>query len=211
MSLIFAVSAILTMTVGNVAAVRQRDVKRLLAYSSIAHAGYMLMVLAVWSATGVQALLFYLVTYLFMNLAAFLIAGIVIRETGTAELSGLRGLGFRNPWLALALAIVLVSLTGLPPTFGFVGKLALFYAVIEKGYTWLAVIGLVNGAVSLYYYFLLVRRMYLEPEGAEASPPLRLGPADAALTTALVLPVVAFFFYWPLYEWLANAVPGGIR
>jgi NADH-quinone oxidoreductase subunit N len=211
LSLIFAVSAIATMTLGNVAAIRQRDVKRLLAYSSIAHAGYMLMVLAVWSATGVQALLFYLVTYLFMNLAAFLIAGIVIRETGTAALSGLRGIGYRNPWLALAFAIVLVSLTGLPPTFGFVGKLALFYAVIEKGYTWLAVIGLVNGVVSLYYYFLLVRGMYLEPEGAERAPPLRLEPADAVLTAALVVPVVAFFFYWPLYEWLANAVPGGIR
>jgi NADH-quinone oxidoreductase subunit N len=212
LGLIFAISALLTMTWGNVAALRQRDVKRLLAYSSIAHAGYMLMVLSVWTATGIQALLFYLVTYLFMNLAAFLIAGIVIRETGTSELSGLKGLGFRNPWLALALAIVLISLTGLPPTFGFIGKLALFYAVIEHGYTWLAVAGLVNGAVSLYYYFLLVRRMYLEPEGAETAPPLRLEPSDAALTAVLVLPVVAFFLYWsPLYEWMANAVPGGIK
>jgi NADH-quinone oxidoreductase subunit N len=210
MALVFGISAVLTMTVGNFAAVRQRDVKRLLAYSSIAHAGYMLMVLTVWTSTGIQALLFYLITYLFMNLAAFLIAGIVIRETGTSEISGLRGLGFRNPWLALSFAIVLVSLTGLPPTFGFIGKWALFYAVLERGYLWLALVGLLNGAVSLYYYFVIVRRMYLDPDEAVAAPPLRLEPADSALTAVLVLPVVAFFLYWsPLYEWMARAVPKG--
>jgi NADH-quinone oxidoreductase subunit N len=212
LGILFAVSAVLTMTWGNFAAVRQRDLKRLLAYSSIAHAGYMLMVLTVWTATGVQALLFYLVTYLFMNLAAFLIAGIVIRETGTSEIAGLKGLGFRNPWLALSLAIVLVSLTGLPPTFGFIGKWALFYAVIEQGYVWLAVVGLLNGAVSLYYYFVIVRRMYLEADDDEApAPPLRVGVADAALTAVLVVPVIVFFLYWsPLYAWMARAVPTGL-
>jgi NADH-quinone oxidoreductase subunit N len=207
---LLAVAAIVTMTVGNVAAVRQRDVKRLLAYSSIAHAGYMLMALSVFTGTAVQALVFYLVTYLFMNLAAFLIAGIVARETGTSHVSALRGLGYRNPALAVALAIVLVSLTGLPPTFGFVGKLALFYAVFEQGYTWLGVIGLVNGAISLYYYFLLVRSMYLEDEGTGAPAPsaVRTTAADMALTAVLVVPVVAFFVWWsPLYEWMRGVVP----
>jgi NADH-quinone oxidoreductase subunit N len=212
MAAILAVAAVLSMTVGNVAAVRQRDVKRLLAYSSIAHAGYMLMVLAVWTQTAVQALLFYLVTYLFMNLAAFLIAGIVIRETGTSAVSGLRGLGSRHPWLALGFAVVLVSLTGLPPTFGFIGKWALFYAVLERGYGWLAVVGLLNGAISLYYYFVIVRSMYLEPtEAATPSRRLRIEPVDAALTAVLVVPVVAFFLYWgPLYSWLRTAVPAGL-
>jgi NADH-quinone oxidoreductase subunit N len=205
---VLAVSALATMTVGNLAACRQKDLKRLLAYSSIAQAGYMLMALSVWSATSVGALVFYLVTYLFMNLAAFLVAGIVIRATGSSSLSSLKGLGARNPWLAGAFTAVLLSLTGIPPMVGFLSKLVLFDAVIRQGFAWFAVVGLLNGAISLYYYARPMMHMYLDDVTAEESTPLRVGAGAAVLTALLVLPVVALFLYWsPLSTWARDVVP----
>jgi NADH-quinone oxidoreductase subunit N len=208
---ILSVSAVLTMTVGNMAALRQTEIKRLLAWSSIAHAGYMLMGVAVWTQSGIESLVFYLLTYLFMNLAAFLLAGILIRETGSGDLANLRGLGFRNPWLAGALTIVMLGLTGVPPMLGFLGKYVLFQAVLERGYVWFAVIGLVNGAVSLYYYAKPLFRMYLQDvEGADAAPAraVRLEPMDVVLACVLVLPVLAAFLQWgPLYEWVKGVAP----
>jgi NADH-quinone oxidoreductase subunit N len=211
MAAILALSAVVTMTVGNLAACRQRDLKRLLAWSSIAHAGYMLMALAVWSRLGVEAVVFYLITYLFMNLAAFLLAGVVARETGTSDMAALRGLGFRNPWLAGALAIVMLSLTGIPPLLGFLGKYVLFVAVLDRGYGWLAVIGLLNGAISLYYYAHPLYRMYLQDPDPATAPVVRPGRAAAVLTCVLVLPVATVFLYWsPLYEWMRDLVPAGV-
>jgi NADH-quinone oxidoreductase subunit N len=208
--LVLGVSAVLTMTVGNLAACRQEDLKRLLAYSSIAQAGYMLMALAVWTPMAVEALVFYLVAYLFMNLAAFLVAGLIIRETGSSSMSSMRGLGSRRPWLAASFAIVMLSLTGIPPMFGFVGKLILFRAVIDQHYLWLAVIGLLNGAISLYYYAKPMLRMYLEdgdPVDADTPAP-RLEKGAVVLACALVVPVVGLILYWgPLFEWLGGAVP----
>ena len=193
---IMAVSAVLTMTMGNLAALRQREIKRLLAWSSIAHAGYVLLVLSVWTERAMAALLLYLVAYLFMNLAAFLIAGLVIRERGTDEISALRGIGRRNIGLAVAFAIVLFSLTGLPPFFGFVAKLQVFYAVFEQQYVWLGVIGLINGVISLYYYARVIAVMYLEEDGAQEVTPLRLAWFDRVFCAALVIPILVFGFFW---------------
>jgi len=205
---ILAISAVLSMTVGNLAACRQTDLKRLLAYSSIAHAGYMLMGLAIWSSTSLSALVFYLVVYLFMNLAAFLLAGVMIRATGSSSLASLKGLGFRSPWLAAAFTLVMLSLTGLPPLLGFLGKLVLFEAVIRGGYVWFAVIGLLNGAISLYYYAKPLMRMYLEDQDETAVAPVRMGAGAVVLTCVLVLPVVALFLYWgPLATWARDVVP----
>jgi len=195
LSAILAVSALLTMTVGNLAACRQTDLKRLLAYSSIAHAGYMLMALSVWTEPAVEAVVFYLVTYLFMNLAAFLVAGIVIRATGTSDLSSLKGLASRHPWLAAGFTIVMLSLTGLPPMLGFVGKFVLFKAVLDQGFVWLAVVGLLNGAISLYYYAKPLMRMYLD-DAEPTTPSVPVGAGAAVLTCALVVPVLAFFLWW---------------
>jgi NADH-quinone oxidoreductase subunit N len=194
---ILALAAVLTMTVGNLAALRQREIKRLLAWSSIAHAGYLLLALAVFSETAVAALLFYLVAYLFMNLAAFLIAGLVIRDLGTGELAALRGMGRRHAGLTIAFAIVLFSLTGLPPFFGFVAKLQLFYAVFAKGFVWLGVIGLVNGVVSLYYYARVVAVMALQdaPEGS-AGPAMKLAPVDGIFCAVLVVPLLVLGLFW---------------
>ena len=203
---IMAVAAVLTMTVGNLAALRQHQLKRLLAWSSIAHAGYILLVLSVWSERAIAALLLYLVAYLFMNLAAFLIAGLVLRERGRDDISALRGLGRRNVWLGLAFAIVLFSLTGLPPFFGFVAKLQVFYAVFEQGYIWLGVIGLLNGVVSLFYYARIVAAMYLEGDDddesaatagpAHAEPALKLAWPDGVLLAMLVLPILVLGLFW---------------
>ncbi len=162
-----------------------------------------------WSEQAAAALVVYLIAYLFMNLAAFLIAGIVIRERGTGELSAFRGLGRERPLLAVAFAIVLFSLTGLPPFFGFVGKMTVFYAVFAKGYVWLGVIGLLNGALSLFYYAKVISWMFLEDaestestetaepaEGSEPAPAFAFGFADGMLVLALVAPIVVFGIFW---------------
>ena len=200
-------AALLSMTIGNLAALRQSEVKRLLAWSSIAHAGYILLTLSVWSQNAAAALIVYLVAYLFMNLAAFLIAGIVIREQGTGELSAFRGLATRSPWLAVAFAVVLFSLTGLPPFFGFVGKYTVFYAVFEKGYVWLGVIGLLNGAISLYYYAKIIAWMFLtDVEETEAAKPMGFRFADWALCTVLVVPLLVFGILWSGVWEMASSV-----
>ena len=200
---ILAVAAVLSMTVGNLAALRQTELKRLLAWSSIAHAGYVLLAISVWGERALAATLFYLIAYLFMNLAAFFIAGIVIRERGTGELSALRGLGRKNVLLGAGFVVVLFSLTGLPPFFGFAAKLQLFYAVFEQDYVWLGVIGLLNGVVSLYYYVRVIAAMYLQdPEDGEEAKPLRLGWQDMALLGALVLPLLVLGLFWSdLWLW----------
>lgn len=201
---ILAIAAVLTMTVGNLAALRQREIKRLLAWSSIAHAGYLLLALSVWSEDALAAMLVYLVAYLFMNLAAFLLAGITIRELGTGELSAMRGMGKRHIGLAAAFAVVLFSLTGLPPFFGFVAKLQVFYAVFDQGFVWLGVIGLVNGVISLYYYARVVKSMYLDDSEEEApAKGMKLALPDGLLCALLVAPLLVFGLLWwgGLVDW----------
>ena len=199
---VLAVAAVLTMTVGNLAALRQREIKRLLAWSSIAHAGYLLLLLATWSETSIAALLFYLVAYLFMNLAAFLIAGIVIRERGTGELDALAGMGRTNVGIALALAVIMFSLTGLPPFFGFAAKLQLFYAVFERGFVWLGVIGLINGVISLYYYARVLGVLYFQEAPEGEAPRLQLNLFDKGFCALLVVPILFFGLFWGgAWEW----------
>lgn len=211
---VVGVLAILSMTFGNAAALRQTEVKRLLAWSSIAHAGYILLAITVWSPSTLAGLVLYLVAYLFMNLAAFAIAGMVIRREGTGELSAFRGLARRNLWLAVAMAIVLFSLTGLPPFFGFVGKLQLFYGVFAKGYVALGVLGLLNGVVSLYYYMRIVTAMFpFDDAKEEATTVWRLPLPDKLLSVGLVAPIVGFGLFWgPLWDWaksVTTSVIGG--
>jgi NADH-quinone oxidoreductase subunit N len=167
--LILALS-IVTMTFGNLAAITQQgNVKRLLAYSSIAHAGYMLMGFAVLNDDGLRAMLFYLTIYYVMNLGAFVVVMVVANSTGREDLAGYRGLAWRGGAVpAVAMAIFLFSLTGLPPLAGFVGKFYLFAAVVEKQLYLLAVIGVLNSVVSLVYYARIVRTMFLDqPTGGE--------------------------------------------
>lgn len=156
--------AVATMFTGNLLAIRQTNIKRMLAYSSIAHAGYLLIgvVVAWFSPVGLQAIVFYAAAYLFMNLGAFAVALIVEADSGNALIAGFAGLAQRAPALAAAMTVFLLSLTGIPPTAGFVGKLLLFGAAISVPKLWLlALAGVVNSVISLYYYFNVVRAMFL--------------------------------------------------
>ena len=188
--LLFEVLAVLTMTVGNVAAVTQTNVKRMLAYSSIAHAGYLLMGVVAGSVRGVTAMLVYLFVYTFMQLGAFAVVVLLRRQdVAGEELRDFSGLSFRNPFGAFAMLLFMLSLGGIPPTAGFMGKFWLFSAAIESGYVWLAVVGVLNSAISLYYYLRLVVFMYLKKEtsGSEPTTSPALALALAATVAATII------------------------
>jgi len=162
--------AVLTMTLGNIVAIAQQNLKRLLAYSSIAHVGYMLVGIVAGGGLGGGSVLFYLLVYTFTTAGAFGV--ILLLERGGDEAVGIgdtAGLATRHPLAALALALFLLSLVGIPPTAGFVGKFYLFGAAVRSGYVWLAVIGVMNSAVAAYYYLRVIVSMYMrEPEGTPA-------------------------------------------
>jgi len=163
---LFWLLAVLTMTIGNFVALSQKDLKRMLAYSSISHAGYALVGLVAWNAIGLSAILFYMLVYTFMNLGAFAVL-ILIGKKGEDNLTldGVAGLGYKKPILGVVLTIFLFSLMGLPPTAGFTGKFYIFAGAIEAGYIWLAILGVMNSAVSLYYYLRVIVQMYFrDPE-----------------------------------------------
>lgn len=155
------VLAVLTMIAGNFIALKQTNLKRMLAYSSIAHAGYALVGLVAANAVGISGILFYMLAYTFMNIGAFAIlvlAGKKGEENLTLE--GFSGFGFKRPFLGVAMTICLLSLMGIPPTAGFAGKFYIFAGAIKAGYVWLAVLGVLNSAVSLYYYLRVMVYMY---------------------------------------------------
>jgi NADH-quinone oxidoreductase subunit N len=199
-----AVLAALTMTLGNLAALGQRNLKRMLAYSSIAHAGYVLMGVATLGADGFTSVLFYLVVYYFMNLGAFGAVIYFAETTGDEEIDDLRGLGWKMPLVGGAFVVFLVSLVGLPPTAGFPGKWYLFQASIERGYLWLAVVAAVNSAISLFYYFRIARAMYLRPESEAKFAPAPAKPVFAALLLALAGGTLALGLgFSPLYQYVS--------
>src|SRR5436190_14677965 len=189
--ILFEVLAIVTMTVGNLAALTQSNLKRMLAYSSIAHAGYLLIGIVAAGAgytRGVTATLVYLFIYAFMQLGAFGIIILMRRQDVIGdELKDLSGLYLRRPVAAFAMLLFMLSLGGIPPTAGFMGKFWLFSAAIEAGFVWLAVIGVLNSAISLYYYIRVVVFMYLKKDatGSEPvfSPSLALAVGVAVIAT----------------------------
>jgi NADH-quinone oxidoreductase subunit N len=185
---LMAVLAALTMTIGNLAALVQSNVKRLLAYSSIAHVGYMLMGPAVATQESYSAVLFYLLSYMLTNIAAFTVIIMLSRYIPDEDLEYFSGLGRRAPLLALAMSLALLSLAGLPPLVGFFSKLYLFWTVAQGGMYWLVLLGVVNSAISLYYYTRVVRQMYLVEPTVDKPVIVDIGPALTLLTaTAGVL------------------------
>lgn len=212
---LFSGVSALTMSFGNLGAIWQTSVKRMLAYSSIAHAGYLLMGFAVLASDpsfdlhrqAVLAILFYLVTYLFMNLGAFFVVDMVERRTGGETLSHFRGLGRREVLLALMLVIFLFSLTGIPPFAGFIGKFLLFAALVKSKMFALAIIGIANTVVSLYYYVRIIREMYISDAPEAAAEPAvvqtRLSPLAMAVSLVTVVPTLVLGLWWgPLAEWI---------
>ena len=188
--------AVVTMTVGNIAALTQSNLKRMLAYSSIAHAGYLLMGVVAGTQRGVAAMLVYVGVYLFMQLGAFAVVAAMRRSDVVGdELKDLTGLSRRSPMMAFAMLFFMLSLGGIPPTAGFMGKVWLFGAAIDAGFVWLAVIAVANSAVSLYYYLRVVVFMWINDETAPASSPLVLGPAMTAALVVAVVGTVVFGLY----------------
>jgi len=210
---VVGVISAVTMTLGNLVAIVQTNLKRLLAYSSIAHAGYMLMGLAAVSLTGMQSVMIYSAIYLVMNLGAFLVVILVAQSTGSESIFEYRGLARRHPLAAVAFAIFLFSLTGLPPFAGFMGKLYLFYALFERigipgggWYATLALIGAVNTAVSLYYYARIIRAMFLDPPYEQAAE-VKASMGGQLLLGAFSVFILVFGVWWnPIVDWSARSL-----
>jgi NADH-quinone oxidoreductase subunit N len=185
----------------------QTNLKRLLAYSSIAHAGYTLMGLAALSTIGMQGVMIYMLVYLVMNLGAFLVVIVVAEATGSESILDYRGLARRHPLAAITFAIFLFSLTGLPPFAGFTGKWYLFYAVLERvggpgggWYAVLAIIGALNTAVSLYYYARIIQAMFLEAPYVDK--PVRSKVGYQVMLGAFSAAILLFGIWWaPIVEW----------
>ncbi len=209
---VVGVISAITMTLGNVVAIVQTNLKRLLAYSSIAHAGYTLMGLAAVSVTGMQGVMMYMLVYLVMNLGAFLVVILVAQTTGSESIFEYRGLARRQPLAAVAFGIFLFSLTGLPPFAGFAGKWYLFVAVIERaggpGGTWyaiLAIVGALNTAVSLYYYARIIRAMFLEAPFTDE--PVRSPVGYQVMLGAFSAAILVFGLWWtPMIDWTTRSL-----
>lgn len=197
---IIAIISAFTMTIGNIIALPQNNLKRMLAYSSIAHAGYMLVALSVISKDTISAILFYLTVYFFMNLGAFVVVMVVDNNLHSEDISKYSGLSQRAPALSAAMAVFLFSLTGIPPFAGFVGKVVIFFAAIDKGLYWLVIVAVLNTVVSLYYYARVIKKMYLET-APEHGQPVRVGIVPALIIISLLVPTILFGIWWmPLHS-----------
>jgi len=194
--------SVVTMTFGNIAALRQENMKRLLAYSSIAHAGYILMGAVVLNAEGIQAILIYLITYLFMNLGAFFIVIEVFNQTGSFELRDYRGLYRRSPFMTIAMSIFMLSLMGIPPFAGFFGKLFVFAAAVNHNLAWFAVIGALNSVIAVYYYARVIKTMIID-EGEDRTR-LPLSAVSTALVWLMLLPTTGLMLFWDRVQQLTR-------
>jgi len=191
---LLAVISAVTMTFGNLVALTQRNIKRMLAYSSIAQAGYILLGVVAASALGMTSLVLYLIIYLFANLGAFIVIITFSNGGGGDAIEDYAGLSQRSPGLALAMLLFLLSLAGIPPLAGFIGKFYLFAAVMREGFLWLVLVAVLNSVVSLYYYLQVVRQMYIIPPRKEEPV-----PASPALSGALLIATagVLLLGIWP--------------
>jgi len=199
---ILALIAIITMTLGNLVALWQKDMKRMLAYSSIAQAGYILIGLAAWTAnpgglgSSVSAMMFFLFAYVFTNLGAFAVAIAVENKTGSSKIADYAGLIRRSPFMAVALLVFFLSLVGIPPTGGFMGKLFVFGAAVDQRLYVLAAIGILNSVISVYYYFGVARLSFFDQ--SEDESPIKPGWAmGSVITVALVMTLVLALYAQP--------------
>jgi NADH-quinone oxidoreductase subunit N len=202
-TLLVLVISIITMTLGNIAALRQVNMKRMLAYSSIAHAGYIFMGAVVLTSQGVQSILIYLITYLFMNLGAFLVVIELYNRTGSFDLKDYRGLYRRSPFLTIAMSIFMLSLMGIPPFAGFFGKLFVFGAAVNHNLAWYAVIGALNSVISVYYYARVIKAMIIEP--GEDMTAINLPWTSHVMVWIMLLPTVGMMIFWNRIQELTSA------
>ena len=211
-SVAVAVLAVASLAIGNLAAIAQRDVKRMLAYSSVSHAGFLLIAIAANSDDGATSLLYYLIPYVAATVGAFAVVAARERELGRpVSLAELEGLGWERPFLGVGMWVFMLSLAGFPLTGGFLGKLFVFSAIYEAGWWWLVVIGVLATALSLAYYLWIVRALYMRPGelpesvvAAGGSPPRDL-LLDAAVGAGIVVTIGSFFFVQPLVDLARDA------
>jgi NADH-quinone oxidoreductase subunit N len=204
-SLLVAIIATATMTVGNFLALAQSNIKRMLAYSSIAHAGYILVGVAAGTPFGAVGAIFYLIIYLITNLAAFGIVLTFWRTTGSDEIKDYAGFSRRAPGLALAMMVAFLSLAGMPPFGGFIAKVIVFASAVEADMIWLAVVGVLNSIIGLYYYLIVLKHVYLYRSEKEDIPIPIMTPTKIALivlTFGILLVGIAF---GPWFAWSSTA------
>ena len=203
MTLLAVISA-LSMIGGNIMAMKQKDVKRMMAYSSIAQAGYMMAAMASADYAGIKAVMFYATLYLFANVGAFAVLSVVEEERGGTTHGHLTGLSEASPMLAAVMTISLVSMAGVPPTAGFAGKIYIFTAAVDYGYVWLAFVGFIMSMMSIYYYLLVVRAMYRDLEQKETECARSIAPPFSVRITALLSAAATLVVgVWP--DFLAKA------
>ncbi len=197
-------ASILSMTYGNIVAIAQKNMKRLLAYSGIAQIGNVLIGMAAGTKMGNDAIMFYLLTYLFANLGAFAVIIAVAQAIGSEEIDDYSGLGRRSPFQAFSMLIFLLSLAGVPPLAGFIGKLYIFVAAVKEGLYTLLTVGLVNIVISMYYYLIIVKKMYIN-EPTDRSP-LTVSPSmQAVIYVGLAGTLVLGIYPKPFIEWAVAA------
>lgn len=201
-----AIAAAITMTLGNVVALTQTNIKRMLAYSSIAHAGYALLGVAAASELGVVSVVYYFLVYVVTNLAAFGVVIVVYHAIGSDKIADYAGMSRRSPGLAAVMLVAFLSLAGVPPLGGFMAKILVFAAAVEAGLIWLAVIGVLNAIVGLYYYLIVLKVVYLYPsDDAKKALPIA-GPQRLALGVSIIAIILLGTVFAPWYDWaLASA------
>jgi len=205
-----AVIVCASLAVGNLAALVQRNIKRLLAYSSISHAGFMLIGVAAHNALGARALLYYLIPYSAMSIGAFAIVAARERELGQeVTLDNLAGMGWERPLLGAAMWTFMLGFAGLPPTGGFLGKFYVFSAAYDHGWTWLVIVGVIATAVSLYYYLAVIRALYMRPSAelqfvAGGQPP-RDVLLELGVLACVAVAIGSFFGVQPLVDLARHA------
>jgi len=192
--------AALSMTYGNIVAIAQTDIKRLLAYSGIAQIGNILIGLAAGTKMGSDSVLFYLLAYLVANLGAFAVVIIFSNLTGSDRIEDYSGLGRRSPLLAAAMLVFLLSLAGVPPLAGFIGKIYVFAAAMREGLVALVIIGLINIVISMYYYLVIVKKIYIS-EPTDRRPIPVSGPMKAVVYATVAGTVVIGVYPKPFIEW----------
>ncbi len=203
--IVAAALSVFSMTLGNAMAIPQRNIKRLLAYSSIAHAGYALIGVAALSELGIASVVFYLIVYVVTNLAAFGVVAAVWRVTGSDQIEDYAALSRRSPTLAIIMLVTFLSLAGMPPLGGFVAKFFVFAAAVNAGLVWLAIIGVLNAIVGLYYYLVVLKVVYLYRSEEEDKPVALTRPYRLALTVLVAGIILLGTIFGPWIGWSARA------
>ncbi len=208
-SQVVAALAVLSMVVGNLFALVQKDIKRMLAYSGIAHMGYLLIAMVTLDAGSYRAVLVYMLAYALMNAGAFAVVAVLYERSGEQHLiADLSGWGYRFPWLGAALTVCMLSLGGIPPTVGFIGKYVVFLHAVETGQTWLAIVGVLASLVGVFYYLRVVYTLYMRAEVREPAGVLRDAWGGTAAVVAALAVLLLGILPGPVFEWVWRSTTG---